>query len=188
MITPNLANIMLLQSLMIKQSTYLPWLITWCIPNHRRLEYLLNRLRKTIKALHHWPLWEESTGDWWITLTKDQWCEKSFHLMKSSCISSFRFGVSSVLQHHCNSIKITNKMLQAASKHNYAIGFIELPAKIIVSGWDTSDRGSIWVINVGCEATVGNICKPHPTLCSYTPVLNIDANGGYFSNLVHRCD
>ena len=44
--------------------------------NHPRLDCLLNRCpgayQKDIKAPRHWPLWGESTGDWWIPLTKDQ--------------------------------------------------------------------------------------------------------------------
>ena len=29
-------------------------------------------IKKDIKALHHWPLWGEFTGDWWIPRTKGQ--------------------------------------------------------------------------------------------------------------------
>ena len=32
----------------------------------------------------HCPWWGESTGDWWIPLTKGQLCGKCFHLMMSS--------------------------------------------------------------------------------------------------------
>ena len=28
--------------------------------------------------------WGESTGDWWIPLTKSQWCRKCFHVLTSS--------------------------------------------------------------------------------------------------------
>ena len=28
------------------------------------------QIKENIKALRHWPLWGESTGDEWITLTK----------------------------------------------------------------------------------------------------------------------
>ena len=31
------------------------------------------------------PLWGESTGDWWIPLTKDQLCGKHFHVLVSPC-------------------------------------------------------------------------------------------------------
>ena len=34
------------------------------VSNHRRLDSLLIRLFK--KVPRHWPLWGESTGDWWI--------------------------------------------------------------------------------------------------------------------------
>ena len=30
------------------------------------------QIKENIKALHHWPLWGESTGDQWIPLTKGQ--------------------------------------------------------------------------------------------------------------------
>ena len=47
------------------------------VSNHQRLDCLLSclfkrRSKKKIKASHHWPLWEEFTGDWWIPLTKGQ--------------------------------------------------------------------------------------------------------------------
>ena len=42
------------------------------------------QIKENIKALHHWPLWGESTGDWWIPLTKGQWHRKCFNLMTSS--------------------------------------------------------------------------------------------------------
>ena len=29
-------------------------------------------IKENIKALHHWPLWGESTSDQWIPLTKGQ--------------------------------------------------------------------------------------------------------------------
>ena len=46
-----------------------------------------------IKAQLHWPLWGESTGDWWIPLTKGQqrgkWrhhgCRSSWHSSGYSC-------------------------------------------------------------------------------------------------------
>ena len=43
------------------------------------------QMKENIKVPHHWPLWGESTGDWWIFLSKDQLCGKCFHLMMSSC-------------------------------------------------------------------------------------------------------
>ena len=42
------------------------------------------QIKENTKALCHWPLWGESTGDRWIPLTMDQWCKKCFHLMTSS--------------------------------------------------------------------------------------------------------
>ena len=45
------------------------------VSNHRRPGCLLNHLfwcrsKKTSKALCHWPLWGEFTGDQWIPLTR----------------------------------------------------------------------------------------------------------------------
>ena len=47
------------------------------ISNHHHLHCLLNcwfrcRSKKALKALHHWPLWGEFTGDQWIPRTKGQ--------------------------------------------------------------------------------------------------------------------
>ena len=39
--------------------------------------------KENIKALRHWPLYRESTGDRWIPLTKGQYSGKYFHLMTS---------------------------------------------------------------------------------------------------------
>ena len=41
-------------------------------------------IKDTIKALCCWPLWGESTSDWWILLTKGQWCGRCSHLITSS--------------------------------------------------------------------------------------------------------
>ena len=41
--------------------------------------------QRNIKALRHWPLWGEFTGDRWIPRTKSQGRVKCFHLMTSSC-------------------------------------------------------------------------------------------------------
>ena len=38
-----------------------------------------------IQALCHWPLWGESTSDWWIPPTKGQLHRNYFYLMMSSC-------------------------------------------------------------------------------------------------------
>ena len=42
------------------------------------------QIKENIKALRHWPLWGEFTGDRWIPHTKGQWRGKCFHLMTSS--------------------------------------------------------------------------------------------------------
>ena len=43
------------------------------------------QLNENIKALRHWPLWGEFTGDRWIPRTKASNAEIFFHLMTSSC-------------------------------------------------------------------------------------------------------
>ena len=43
-----------------------------------------SQIKENIKALRHWPLWEESTSDREIPLTKDQYRGKCFPLMTSS--------------------------------------------------------------------------------------------------------
>ena len=41
-------------------------------------------IKENIKALRHWPLCGEFTGDRWIPRTNGQLCGKCFHLMTSS--------------------------------------------------------------------------------------------------------
>ena len=47
--------------------------------------FIQAQIKENIKALCHWPLCGEFTGDRWIPRTKGQWCGKCFHLMTSSC-------------------------------------------------------------------------------------------------------
>ena len=51
------------------------------------------QIKENIKAVRHWPLWGEFTGDRWIPRTKVQWRGKCFHLMTSSCIQWVTVGV-----------------------------------------------------------------------------------------------
>ena len=37
------------------------------------LPFVQVQIKENIKASRHWPSWGESTGDWWIPLTKGQW-------------------------------------------------------------------------------------------------------------------
>ena len=60
-------------------SIALQWRHNECngISNHQPHDCLLNRLfkvqiKENIKALCHWPLWGEFTGDWWNPCTKGQ--------------------------------------------------------------------------------------------------------------------
>ena len=43
-------------------------------------QFVQVQIKENIKVLLHWPLWGESTGDWWIPNTKGQWWGKCFHL------------------------------------------------------------------------------------------------------------
>ena len=61
------------------------------VSNHQQLHFLFKYLfrhilkKKNKKKLYATgPLWGESTGDWWIQLTKAQKCGKCFHIMSSS--------------------------------------------------------------------------------------------------------
>ena len=56
------------------------------------------RSKKNTKALHHWPLYGEFTGDQWILCTKDQLQGKGFHLMMSSWIYSTQNVTNSALK------------------------------------------------------------------------------------------
>ena len=46
--------------------------------------FIQTQIKENIKALRHWPLCGEFTGDRWIPLTNGQLRRKGFHLMKSS--------------------------------------------------------------------------------------------------------
>ena len=77
----------------IIQNGSLQWCHNGCdgVWNHQHHDCLLNRLFKAqieedIKALRHWPLCREFTGDWWIPHTNGQWRRKCCHLMTSSCV------------------------------------------------------------------------------------------------------
>ena len=58
------------------------------ISNHQPHDCLLNCLfnAQIIKALRHWPLWGEFTGDQGIPHTKGQQQGKCFHMMTLSCV------------------------------------------------------------------------------------------------------
>ena len=36
------------------------------------LAFVQAQIKDNIRALRHWPLWGESTGHWWIPITKRQ--------------------------------------------------------------------------------------------------------------------
>ena len=50
------------------------------------------QIKENIKALRHWPLWGESTGDRWIPFTKGQLRWKCFHLIASSWRKRWWYG------------------------------------------------------------------------------------------------
>ena len=68
--------------------------LRWChnehhgVSNHMRLNvyrpFVQAQIRESLKALRHWPLWRESTGDRWIPLTKGQKRGKCFYWMTPS--------------------------------------------------------------------------------------------------------
>ena len=44
----------------------------------------VDKRKENTKALRHWPLWGEFTGDRWIPRTKGEYWRKCFHFMTSS--------------------------------------------------------------------------------------------------------
>ena len=54
------------------------------ILNHQRLYLPQAQIKENIKATRYWPLWEESTGNRWSPVTKDQLRGKCFNFMTSS--------------------------------------------------------------------------------------------------------
>ena len=86
-------------------------------------------MKENIKALRHWPLCGEFTGDRWIPRTNDQWRGKCFHLMTSSCYScsiffryTSRYGNCTkhiVRNHQCSKQPIG---IKAASVNKCSLG------------------------------------------------------------------
>ena len=60
----------------------------WCLisPTSPLLTqpFIQVQIKENIKALRHWPLCGEFTGDWWIPHTNVQYRRKCFHLTTSS--------------------------------------------------------------------------------------------------------
>ena len=61
------------------------------VSNHTALRLFIQpfiqaQIKENIKALRHWPLSGEFTGDRWIPRTNGQSREKCFHSMTSSCV------------------------------------------------------------------------------------------------------
>ena len=61
------------------------------------------QIKENIKALRHWPLCGEFTGDQWIPRTNGQLRGKCFHLMTSSWWARSR--TDPVLAHQCASVQ-----------------------------------------------------------------------------------
>ena len=63
--------------------------VRWCLKSPAACLFIQPfthaQITENIKALHHWPLCREFTGDRWIPRTKDQLRGKCFHLITSSC-------------------------------------------------------------------------------------------------------
>ena len=86
------------------------WTLLWrhnghdSVSNHQPHDCLLNRLIQTqikenIKALGHWPLCGEFTGDRWIRRSNGQLRGKWFHLMTSSWNQIFLSSPVIITQH-----------------------------------------------------------------------------------------
>ena len=65
------------------------------------------QIKENIKALRHWPLWGESTNDWWISRTCTKHCINSlppvFNWRASSPIAYFKYNLhSSIFLLHLN--------------------------------------------------------------------------------------
>ena len=65
--------------------------VTWALwhlisPDTQELvqQIVQANIKETSKVCITGPLWRESTGDWWIPLTKGQQCRKHFHFRMSS--------------------------------------------------------------------------------------------------------
>ena len=63
--------------------------------------FVLAQIKENIKALCHWPLWEESTSDQWIPLTKGQW-HRIFFLFDDIIIEIPQHGI---MDHNWNAIR-----------------------------------------------------------------------------------
>ena len=66
------------------------------------------KIKENIKALRHWPLWGEFTGDQWIPRTKRQLCGKCFHLMTSSWDEMFIIHLALSIFHDDVSLMISH--------------------------------------------------------------------------------
>ena len=74
------------------------WRLKW--PASRLfIQPFVQQIKENTKAPLHWPLWGEFTGHRWIPRTKGQYRGKCFHLMTSSCITSF-WWMSATYQFH----------------------------------------------------------------------------------------
>ena len=105
------------------------------ISNHQRLDCLLNHLfrqiKENIKAPCHWSLWGESTGDWWIPLTKGQWHRICFHFM-TNCIYQFYTYVP------VNSL--------APGKFEWNFRHVIFKQVLVIEGWGIScEIAPIWM-------------------------------------------
>ena len=90
--------------------------------------YFQAQIKENIKPSRHWPLYGDSTGHWWIPLTKDQKREKCFHLMTSSWSRD---------TNHTNSITFTKTKQTITNPRVYYGDYyviVELSFEQIISG------------------------------------------------------
>ena len=64
-----LGNVAMILKVWLSNSSYR--ILLWTLKNSSHL-FVQALIKENIKALHHWPLWGETTGNWWIPLTKGQ--------------------------------------------------------------------------------------------------------------------
>ena len=58
--------------------------------------FVQTQIKGKIKAVCHWPLWGESTSDWWIPLTKDQLHGKCLYWVTSSWTIDFQLKTAKI--------------------------------------------------------------------------------------------
>ena len=82
--------------------------------------FIQTQLKENIKALCHWSLCEEFTGDQWIPCTNGQLRGKCFHLMKSSCLGQ-KFNAQMGKNHYCCFLSFAFFFIRLICTEMYAV-------------------------------------------------------------------